>query len=415
MARRAPPRFGWFFATALLILGSIPVARAAPELTLNRPFVKWQPSMGDLAIDYRSRREIQTLTLRILRLDGTVVYRDERFNLLPGLAHWRWDGVLPGGGRISPGQYRIVLEAHLDTGAKEVERGDLRVLPGRPEAKARTSFAPPPAPYEAPPYELTGRLGFFRRHDNSLGQEISDFRSTTRLREAGAHHLLDLNLDYFRRTGGISNFDNSAGRVKTFWNSGGVDLVFRRSLGDFDDPLRLFADFRSQHDKRGIRIDQRLGKIRVIAIGLRGYPGRGAEHGQAARLTGQVTQGLEVGLSYARRNLNQAPFASLDSRVGGLDLRWRVSGRQQWAFEHAISQASGDAPVQPRGTGRGDRLSWSYRMDNGLSTRLGYLDLSPDYNAAFSDPGNQILSHPLIFHQRSPKAFLKTACSCMRS
>ncbi len=374
---------------ALLARGAL----AAPFLNLSEPFLRWRPGEGELQVVFHSRKEIDSLVITIRRLDGGVVFREERQNLVQGPGRWRWDGRLGDGGRIAPGHYRIVLQARFTDGGQESERGDLRVLPPRAGAvEGRPGFAPPPVPYQPLPYELSGRVRYFERWDNSKGQTTGDFRSTVRFRQQGTHHLVDLNLAYFRRSGGISNFDNSTARLQGSWDGGGIDFVFRRSLGDFDDPLRLFADFRSHYDKRGIRLDHSTGHLKVVALALRGYPAGGAEQGQAARISGRLHDTLALGLSYARRNLNQEPFSSLESRAAGLDLRWQPGGAGQLAFEHVVSDAGGGIAAQPQGRGRGDRLLWSFRNDSGLSGSLGYLDLSPHYNAAFSDPGNQVTS-----------------------
>ncbi len=381
---------------SLLVLGvqMSPDVEAAPDLLAQPSFLTWKQSDDEMMVNLTTRRDISILTVRVSNLDGEVIHRDELINQTEGVLEWKWNGRDGQNRTLLAGQYRIEFESVFADGSNETESVTLRVVSTdqlidsqRPEH----GFAAPAVNYREPSHRLRGTTRLFRRFDNERDQNTTEFRSSIRYSDRGEQYRTDINFAYFERTGRPGNFDNSAARFNYLWGSGDVDFVYRRSLGDFSDPLRLYADFRSQHDKKGIRVGQILGNSKMTILALRGTPSVfGEEHGQAFRLEGRVLDNLYYGLSHVRRNFESSADRSSDSSAQAIDLSWEITDQHRIAFEHALTDTSGGDVSITTGNGQGDRLTWFYTSSSGLKTGLGYTDLSRSYNAAFSDPGNQI-------------------------
>jgi len=391
---KLPPNTRRLIMMTLLLLSQQAVA--APDLTLNNPFQTWSPDRGDINVSFLLRREVNTLSVRVLDAEGKVRYNEQLFNLNPGPNHWQWSGKQPDGKLLTKGLYQIELTAIFPDGTQEQERLQLRII-AAPEitTEPASGFAPPAIkPYE-PGYRLNGNLNYYYRKDNESDDVSHETRLNIRYFDQGEQYRLDANFGFLNRDPGIQNTDSTYAQYSRFWDQGQADLVFRRSLGNFEGPLRLFADFRTQNNKLGGKVSHQFESGTLTALAFDGQGGVGKETGGAARWHGKINPQWEYGFSATRRKTYDRIVGDTQNDAYSVDLRWKINNTNSLRAAHVRSHADSDVPgnntsTVVEGKGSGNRLTWENTSLPGLRVNLGYLDLSRNYNAVLSDPGNQV-------------------------
>jgi len=376
----------------------IPVASAAPELTVEPPFLVWNGQSSPVRFTLALRKDARRLVIRVRDSEGQVLHREELFNWTPGLHEWKWSGKLQSGEILATGIYNIEFRIFFTDDSSEDESTQLRVIPV-PEAAVRApgGYTPPTIkPYE-PSYRISGNLSTFRRFDGENDTNTTETRLNSRYTDHGEHFKVDANLGYFRRSPRFENFDSSNALIRGNWDGGVATAVFRRSLGDFRDPLRLYADFRTQNDKFGFRWNQHIRTGELSALAFKGKGTTQREAGGAARWQHALSPDIDYGLGFTSHRVRDPLTGETTTYAGSLDSGWNFTKSNRIVAEGVYTQTTGISA----GNGFGTRMAWVYKGLPGLRTSLGYLNLSSNYGASLSDPGNQITANV-----RGPEATL---------
>jgi len=365
---------------------------AAPDFNTDPTSIVWNSEKSDIQVAMQLRRDAASVDIRVINIEGGTLHNEQLFNLRAGTTVWRWSGKVDNADTIEPGLYRIVFQLRFIDGITEQEVVQLRITKPQQDTNGRgDAFAPPVIKPVEPSYQLNGDFSFLRRFDSERDDVISETRLNVRYADKGKDYNLRTNIGYFRRSNGIENGDSSYALYQRFWNKGSADLVYRQSLGSFNDPLRLFSDFRSQNDKLGARIQQQFSVGQLTLLGYEGQ-GLGEETGSALRWQGNLTDTLKYGVGVTYRNNDSAQNQSTSNNVSGFDLDWQPSKKHRVAAQYVITSTDDDNTVSTAidGNGQGSRITWHYTGETGLRASLGYLNLSSNYNAVLSDPGDQI-------------------------
>ncbi len=383
----------WQLAQLGLFLLCFPlVAIAAPDFNTNPVSIVWDETKSDIQVGMQLRRDATSVDIRVVNTQGATLYNEQLFNLRAGNTDWRWSGEVNRTAKIKSGLYRVVFQLRFTDGITEQEVVQLRVTKPQQDREIREgAFAPPVIKPIEPSYRLNGDFSFLRRFDSERDDVISETRLNVRYADRGDNFNLRTNIGYFRRSNGIENGDSSYALYQRFWDKGSADFVYRQSLGFFNDPLRLFSDFRSQNDKLGARVQQQFSAGKLTLLGYEGQ-GLGTETGNAARWQGKITDTLKYGVGFTYRNSRANQSGSISNNASGFDLDWQPSKRHRVAAQYVGTSTDDNTGSTSAidGNGQGSRLTWYYTGETGLRASLGYLNLSPNYNAALSDPGDQI-------------------------
>jgi len=385
-------QLNWLLQVVLLLLWCPSIVIAAPDFNTSPASLVWDETKSDIQIAMQLRRDATLVNIQVINTQGATLYNEQLFNLRAGTTVWRWSGEINRTAKIESGLYRVVFQMRFIDGVTEQEVVQLRVIKSeRDKGTKEGAYAPPIIKPIEPSYRLNGDFSFLRRFDSERDDVISETRLNIRYADSGDDFNLRSNIGYFRRSNGIENGDSSYALYQRFWDKGSADFVYRQSLGFFNDPLRLFSDFRSQNDKLGARVQQQFSAGQLTLLGYDGQ-GLGKETGSAARWQGKITESLKYGVGLTHRNNRTTQNINTTNNVSGFDLDWQPSKNHRVAAQYVVTSTDDDTGAISTidGNGQGSRLIWYYAGETGLRASLGYLNLSSNYNAVLSDPGDQI-------------------------
>ncbi|MDQ6958061.1 MAG: hypothetical protein Q9M24_02990 [Mariprofundaceae bacterium] len=99
-----------------------------------------------------------------------------------------------------------------------------------------------------------------------------------------------------------------------------------------------------------------------------------------------LTPEIDYGLGFTTHRIRDPVGGNSTKHAGSLDTGWSFTKSNRIVAEGVYTQTTGISV----GNGFGTRMAWVYTGFPGLRSSLGYLNLSSNYGASLSDPGNQV-------------------------
>lgn len=346
----------------------------------------FDPDRGPLSVEFELLKDAEEVTVRIRDFRGQVVRQERLVELLDGDQTFEWDARDANGDPLPEGNYELVFEALFKDGSTAGGLVAARIvrLPPLPVASV-----PELLPPEEHAFEISGSMSSFWRHEGDNHVDTGQVRARTRLsytddarRVEGVLAVIDTYPD------GETNWDASQAFVEQRWQEGRIRGVFREGLGAFDDPVKLFSDFKSERRKFGFRVDQGVGALR--ATGLI-FTTEGDVDSQASGAAAQVRFGEEdgwqfgTGFTYRQARLPDGNHDRYRNQAMAADLRVPIMesmtllGELIHTEDTEKTSDNGYTAIAVYDQGR-------------LRLTTGYLDLGEDFAADFADPLNGVIS-----------------------
>ena len=166
---------------------------------------------------------------------------------------------------------------------------------------------------------------------------------------------------------------------------GKIKGVFRQGLGNLDDPMKLFSDFRTERKKAGARLDHTIGWLSVNALGFSSEGDVDSEEqGLAGRVTLGPADGWRIGANYThRRAIPDYETEDAASYAVSGDMRIPVYDNINLLLEYARTEDEEE---------RKDK-GYIIKAEHDSGTlRLsgGYINLGEHFEAEFANPIRQV-------------------------
>jgi hypothetical protein len=340
----------------------------------------FDPDREPLSVSYELRKDAAEVTVRIRDFRGQVIRQERLIELLAGDHTFEWDGRDANGDRLPEGNYELVFEARFKDGTI-----------GRSVVAARIATMAPapggPAPELLPPeehaYKISGSVSSFWRHDGETHEDTGQVRARTRFSYADDTRRADGVLDVIDTyPGGDTNYDASQAFVEQRWAGGQIKGVFRDSLGAFEDPIKLFSDFKSARKKFGFRADQELGALQATGLAFTTEGDVETEpSGAAARLRYGEEDGWRWGAGFTHQEalLTDGSDDRYRNQAMAADLQVPIIEPLTFSVEYVHTEDT------EKGSDNGYTALAAF--DKGwLRLTGGYIDLGEDFFADFADP-----------------------------
>ena len=346
----------------------------------------FDPDRGGLAVGYELLKDAEDVAVRIRDLRGQVVHQYRFIALVAGDQVFEWGGRDQNGERLPDGNYELAFEVRFKDGSRgrglvTVRIATIPQVPGAP--------APAPLPPEKHAYRISGSVASFWRHDGDNHEDTGQVRARTRFFYADDNSQVDGvfgAIDTY--PGGDTNYDASQAFAEQRWESGKVKGVFREGLGAFDDPIKLFSDFKSERKKFGFRLDQTLGALQTTGLAYASEGDVDTEgSGAAARLRYGEEDSWQLGFGFTHREavLVDGSDDRYRNQAMATDLRVPIFAPLTLFMEFVHTEDS------QKSSGNGYTAIAAY--DRGrLRLSAGYIDLGEDFAADFADPLHGITS-----------------------
>lgn len=363
------------FLIHIFSLFPMQVALAAEgPLVLRRP----SPSEFDpraketVLIEYYLSKDVKVLTIQVRDFKGAVIREEITEDVRAGPGQWQWDGRDDRGQLVQQGQYQVFITAELPDGRTISDSALVRVVkrPPRP-------LAPPPLPPPTRPYRIEGETSGFFRRDMDEGENTYEGRFGLHTVYDRRPIKADFNLYLIQREMEETNWDNCYASFSYERKEVKFLAVFRKSLGAFNDPFRLFDDVRTERFKSGARIDLNIGGVALSGLGFGAEGDTNCEEkGYAARVEVPLWGKLSFGSSLVGRFYKASGFEEeVRSVVAGVDGVLNIGRGFTLAAEWAISD---DDETDERGMA--GRVEVRYNGPR-LRAVLGYQDLGENFKA----------------------------------
>jgi hypothetical protein len=346
----------------------------------------FDPDRGALTVAYELLKDAEDVAVRIRNRRGQVVNQYRFIERVAGDHTFGWDGRDQNGVRLPDGNYELVFEVRFRDGSRGGGLVTVRLVtvpqaPGVP--------APEPLPPEKHAYKISGSVASFWRHDGETHEDTGQLRARTRFSYTDDNRRADgvfAAIDTY--PGGDTSYDASQAFVEQRWENGKIKGVFREGLGAFDDPIKLFSDFKSEREKLGFRLDQALGALQTTGLA---YTSEGDVDtdgaGAAARLRYGEEDSWQLGISFTHREalLPDGRDDRYRNQAMATDLRVPVFAPLALLAEFVHTEDS------EKSSSNGYTAIAAY--DRGrLRLSAGYIDLGEDFAADFADPLHGITS-----------------------
>lgn len=346
----------------------------------------FDPDQGPLAVPFELRKDGEEVAVRIRDFRGQVVRQERLIELLAGDHTFLWDGRNANGDQLPEGNYELVFEVRFKDGSTgggvvAARIAHMAPVPGAP--------APELLPPEKHLYRIGGSVSSIWRHDGEDHEDTGQVRAWTRFAYADearrAEGVLAV-IDTY--PGGDTNLEASQGFVEQRWRDGGIRGVFREGLGAFDDPVKLFSDFKSARQKFGFRVDQGIGALNATGLAFTTEGDVDSEaSGAAARLRYGREDGWQFGTGFTHREA-LLPGAGDDryrNQAMAADLRVPIIAPLTFVCEFIHTEDT----EKSSDNGYTALAAW----DQGrLRLSAGWIDLGEDFAADFADPLHGITS-----------------------
>ncbi len=341
----------------------------------------FDPRQGPIRIEYRVLKDAPEVEVLVMDFRGQVAERMNFVELRAGDQAFEWRGLDENREVLPDGPYRFEIRVVFADGHREEGVVEVRIAAMREEP-----LMPPPdlLPREEPYHRIDGSLStFWRRNseDPEHADESGEHRVWTRLRLKGEDHRFDGVFSMRRPYSGYASYEGSSAMAEKTWKDGRIRGVFRQGLGNLDDPMKLFSDFRTERKKAGARLDHDFGRADVNLIGFAAEGDVDSmERGGAFRLGLEGPRESHMGLTMTGR---KAFLKEDGSREGALASAMDLAVPIR---KGTVIQA--EAVETRNAQGVGDR-GWilGVEHDSGaFRASGGYMDLGEDFTAPFADP-----------------------------
>jgi hypothetical protein len=340
----------------------------------------FDPSRGPVSVNYTLQKDVEEVAVRVRDFRGQVVSQ-YRFIELPAGDHvFSWDGTDQNGEPVPEGSYEFLFGTVFKDGTTDLGLVSVRVAAFEPEAGVP---APPTLPPEKHGYKISGSISSFWRHDEETHEDTGQVRARTRFTYADDSLRADGVLAYIETfPDGEANFDASQGFVEGKWDSGKIKGVFREGLGGFDDPSKLFSDYKSARKKYGFRVEQEFGALYATGLAFTTEGDVDSEEtGAAARFRYGEKGQFQIGAGYTyRESLLSFDFADrYRNQALAADLRIPIIDSVAVLLEY----------IHTEDTEKSDDNGYTaiVEYDQGrLRASAGYIDLGEDFAADYADP-----------------------------
>jgi FlgD Ig-like domain len=374
-------RIGFFVSLCGLLL--VPAGLTWADGNLRIPMNDagiFDPAREPLSVGYELLTDAEDVVVRVRDFRGQVVNQYRFVELLAGDHAFIWDGRNANEDRLPDGNYELVFEVRFKDGSRgrglvTVRIATIPQVPGAP--------APELLPPEKHVFKINGSVSSLWRHDGENHEDTGQVRMRTRFSYADDNRRADgvfAAIDTY--PGGDTNFDASQAFAEQRWESGKIKGVFREGLGAFDDPIKLFSDFKSERKKFGFRLDQTLGALQATGLA---YSSEGDEDtdgsGAAARLRYGEEDSWQLGVGFTHREalLLDGSDDRYRNQAMAVDLRVPLIEALTLSVEFVHTEDS------EKSSANGYTAIAAY--DEGrLRLSAGYIDLGEDFAADFADP-----------------------------
>lgn len=401
---------------SLILLSLVRNVSAAPNLkTFLNDAGMFDPEKGSISITYELLTDTEKVEIQVKDFQGKTVGCFDYVNLRAGDQTLTWDGDDSDGKRLPDGRYQLMLEATFADTSREIARIDVRIATIDSDVGLQ---APEPLPPETYPHKISGSFATFVKHNEentpSTNGEVrlrTDFQYETE--NSSSKGVVAAIKDF---NGNKATFNGTQANFEQRWTGGKVKGVFRDSLGNFDDPLQLFSDFKTERNKLGINAGQTVGNLNALAT-LFTSEGEvdSKEQGGAARIYYATNHDLKIGVSYTLRRavqdedetdttLNSDDESRKTEHAYGVDLQIPL-------FESflILTEFIGTED-QDSENDTGYIIKGEYDFGQ-LRLAAGYINLGEKFSAPFSDPLRGVesdaagleasvdyfVAHPVIF------------------
>jgi len=380
-----------FLILALLLglfssLASAPASLAAEEpLVLHRPSpADFDPQAGEqLRITYYLAEDARTFTIQVKNFTGAVIRQEVVSDVKAGPGAWQWDGRDDRRQLVTEGQYQIFVIGDFSDDRRVTDFVLVTIV-----ARAAKAPAPPPMPVPIRPFRISGEIsGYYRRN--------IDEQEETYEGRVGVHAVYDkkpvaadVNFYLIQRDREETNFDNCYASFTYDRKELTFLSVFRKSLGAFTDPFRLFDDVRTEYFKSGARLDVHPGFLTVTGLGFAAEGDTFSEEkGYATRVTVPLPGRITLGSSFVSRYYKTAEFANEVRNLAGEVDGVIVLGRGfSLAAEYAVSDDEETDESDMAG-----RVELRYERPR-LKGIVGYQDLGEHFKADLAYMSQQVTS-----------------------
>ncbi|MBW2040115.1 MAG: hypothetical protein JRI46_11100 [Deltaproteobacteria bacterium] len=367
----------WIFALFFISAGfpSLNVVFAAEEtLVLQRPFPsEFDPQAGEsVLVQYYLSQDATTLTIQAKDFKGAVIRQEVWEDVRAGPGQWQWDGRDDRRQLVQQGQYQIFFILELPDGRTVSDSILVRVI-----KRAARPLAPPPLPPPVRPYRIDGEISGFFRRDTDEDEDTYEGRFRLHGIYDQKPFMADLNLYLIQREREQTNWDNCYASFAYEKKNVKFLSVFRKSLGSFIGPFRLFDDIRTERFKSGARLDVDTGIVTVTGLG---FVSEGdtlsEEKGYAARMEIPLSGIISIGSSFVGRYYKLSGFDDeVRNIVGGVDGVLNLGRGFSMAAEYAMSDDEETDEWDVAG-----RMEARYEGPR-MRAVLGYQDLGEDFEA----------------------------------
>ncbi len=370
----------------LLLYPSHPVrADGDLRIPLNDAGI-FDPGQGPLSVAYELRTDADEVAVGIRDFRGQVVHQYRFVELLAGDHTFEWDGRDQNGEHLPDGNYELLFEVRFKDGGLGRSLVTVRLAT---IAAAPGATAPEPLPPEKHAYKISGSVSSFWRHDGENHEDTGQLRARTRFSYADdarrAEALFSI-IDTY--PGGDTNTDASQAMVEQRWNGGQIKGVFREGLGSFDDPVKLFSDFKSERQKFGFRVDQSLGDWQATGLA---YTTEGDEATEASGAAARLRFGQEgrwqwgAGFTHREALLQDDSDDRYRNQAMAADVKVPIIEPMSLLMEFVHTEDT------EKSSDNGYTAMMAYDQGR-LRLSAGYIDLGEDFAADFADPLHGITS-----------------------
>jgi len=314
---------------------------------------------------------------------GAVIKQEVASDVKAGPGAWQWDGRDDRRQIVIEGQYQIIVIGEFADGRTITDFVIVMVV-----KKAAKTTAPPPLPAPTRPFRISGEIsGYYR---TNLDEETDTAEG-----RFGVHAIYDkkpvaadVNFYLIQRDREETNFDNCYASFSYERDELTFLSVFRKSLGAFTDPFRLFDDVRTEYFKSGARLDVHPGFVTVIGLGFTAEGDTSSEEkGYATRVEIPLPGRITLGSSFVSRYYKASGFADEVRNIAGeVDGVIALGKGFSLAAEYAVSNDEETDESDMAG-----RAELRYERPR-LRGVVGYQDLGEHFKADLAYMSQQVTS-----------------------
>jgi hypothetical protein len=341
----------------------------------------FDPSREPIKVSFELRQDADLVKVAIENSRNQVVRHFNLVQLRAGSHDVVWNGMGEDGKRLADGAYQILFHAQFKDGSRDDAETNIRLASVVEIARDKVPEALPP---EMHPYQIEGSVASFWRCNSNRDKENTEgeLRIRTSLSFMDDSRKLEAVFSAIKSLGnGDPNYDGSHAMLEQQWGPGRLVGVFREGLGSFDDPMKLFSDFRSERKKYGIKVEQRGGLFTTSALAFQSERDVNSnERGVASRAVLDKGDGWRIGSSYTYRK-------------GRINEKHDNHRNHSMAFDAYIPVSGPLAVVAETAFTRDTHLRNDYgyllggEYQNGQMRFSGnYIDLGEQFEAPFADP-----------------------------